>query len=66
MKSIGMLFQLYISNKIGGEAVGIFSLVMSFYLFAVTLATAGLSLACTCSVSEQLAQKDFSNRFKSS
>lgn len=59
MKSIGMIFNLYISNKIGSEAVGIFSLVMSVYLFAVTLATSGLSLACTCIVSEQFSKKNF-------
>ena len=48
MKSIGMIFNLHVSNKIGAEAVGIFSLVMSVYLFAITLATSGLSIACTC------------------
>lgn len=64
MKSIGMLFNLYISNKIGAEAVGVFSLVMSVYIFAITLATSGLSLACTCIVSEQFAQKNFFNGFK--
>lgn len=56
MKSIGMVFHLYVSNKIGAEAVGVFSLVMSVYLFAVTLATSGLSLACTYIVSEQFAK----------
>lgn len=64
MKSIGMLFNLYISNKIGSEAVGVFSLVMSVYIFAITLATSGLSLACTCIVSEQFAQKNFLNGLK--
>lgn len=64
MKSIGMIFNLYISNKIGSEAVGVFSLVMSVYLFAITLATSGLSLACTCLVSEQFAQKNFLDGLK--
>ncbi len=64
MKSIGMLFNLYISNKIGAEAVGVFSLVMSVYIFAITLATSGLSLACTCIVSEEFAQKNFLNGLK--
>lgn len=64
MKSIGMVFNLYISNKIGSEAVGVFSLVMSVYLFAVTLATSGLSLACTRIVSEQLAQKNYYDSIK--
>lgn len=64
MKSIGMLFNLYISHKIGSEAIGIFSLVMSVYLFAVTLSTSGLSLACTYIVSEQFAQKNFFDGLK--
>lgn len=64
MKSIGMVFNLYISNKIGSEAVGVFSLVMSVYLFAITLATSGLSLACTCLVSEQFAKGNFFDGLK--
>lgn len=64
MKSIGMVFNLYISNKIGSEAVGVFSLVMSVYLFAVTLATSGLSLACTCIVSEQFSKEKFFDALK--
>lgn len=64
MKSIGMLFNLYVSNKIGSEAVGIFSLVMSVYLFAITLATSGLTLSCTRIVSEQFTQNNFFNGLK--
>lgn len=64
MKSIGMVFNLYVSNKIGSEAIGVFSLIMSVYMFAITLATSGLSLACTCIVSEQFAQNNFLNGLK--
>lgn len=64
MKSIGMIFNLYLSNKIGAEAVGVFTLVMSVYIFAITLSTSGLSLACTRIVSEQLAQNNYENAFK--
>ena len=64
MKSIGMVFNLYVSNKIGSEAVGAFSLIMSVYNFAITLATSGLSLACTCIVSEQFASGNFINGIK--
>lgn len=64
MKSIGMTFNIYVSNKIGSEAVGAFSLVMSVYSFAVTLATSGLSLACTCIVSEQFANENFESGLK--
>lgn len=59
-----MVFNLYVSNKIGSEAVGVFSLVMSVYSFAITLATSGLSLACTCIVSEQFAKGNFFDGLK--
>ena len=64
MRSIGMLFGLYVSNKIGSEAVGTFSLVMSVYMFFVIIATSGLSLACTCIVSEQFAKGNFFDGLK--
>ena len=54
-----MVFNLYVSNKIGSEAVGVFSLVMSVYMFFITLATSGLSLACTYLVSQQFARGNF-------
>ena len=59
-----MIFSLYVSNKIGAEAVGTFSLVMSVYMFVVTIATSGLGLACTCIVSEQFANENFVNGLK--
>ena len=65
MKSIGTAFNLYVSNKIGSEAVGVFSLVMSVYQFAITLATSGLSIACTCIVSEQFSKGNFFDGLKS-
>ena len=64
MKSIGMLFGLYVSNKIGSETVGTFSLIMSIYMFFVILATSGLSLACTCIVSEQFTKGNFFDGLK--
>ena len=59
-----MVFNIYVSNKIGAEAVGVFSLVMSVYLFAITLATSGLSLACTYLVSEQFAKENYLDGLK--
>ena len=58
-RSISMVFNLYVSNKIGSEAVGVFSLVMSVYMFFITLATSGLSLACTYLVSQQFAKENY-------
>lgn len=58
-RSISMVFNIYVSNKIGSEAVGVFSLVMSVYMFFVTLATSGLSLACTYLVSKEFAKENY-------
>ena len=58
-RSISMVFNIYVSNKIGSEAVGVFSLVMSVYTFFITLATSGLSLACTYLVSQEFAKGNY-------
>lgn len=55
LQIIGMFFNVYISNKVGAEAVGIFSLVLSVYLFGITLATSGINIAATRIISEELA-----------
>jgi len=55
LQIIGMFFNVYISNKIGTEAVGVFALVMSVYLFGITLATSGINIASTRIISEELA-----------
>lgn len=55
LQVIGMFFNIYISNTIGEEAVGVFSLVMSVYMFGITLASAGINIATTRVVSEELA-----------
>ena len=50
-----MFFNIYIAKTIGEEAVGVFSLVMSVYMFGITLASAGINIATTRVVSEELA-----------
>jgi len=45
MSSIGVWFSVYISNRIGSEAMGTYQLIMSVYSFATTLATSGISFA---------------------
>lgn len=52
MRGVGMLFNLYLTARLGAAGLGRFSLVMSVYGFAVTLASAGIGLAVTRVVSE--------------
>lgn len=55
LKSIGMFFGIYLSNKIGTESVGIYQLIMSIYMFFVTFASSGINLATSRIISEQIA-----------
>lgn len=55
LQIIAMFFNIYISNTIGEEAIGVFSLVMSVYTFGITLASAGINIASTRIVAEELA-----------
>lgn len=54
LRTLGMGFSVYISNKIGAEGMGIYQLLLSIYSFGVTLSLAGVSLATTRLVTEQL------------
>lgn len=58
LQVITMFFNIYISNTIGEEAVGVFSLVISVYAFGITLASAGINIASTRIVAEELACKN--------
>ena len=40
MRSVSLGFNAYVSGKIGAEGMGLFSLIMSVYGFAVTFAKA--------------------------
>lgn len=64
MRFATLIFNIYISNRIGSEAIGIFSLVMTVYLFFITVATSGLNIAVTCIVSEKFAVNDKSSAIK--
>lgn len=61
LRTIGMFFNIYISNKIGSESVGVFELVMSVYFFFVTFSLSGINLACIRIVSEELAYGNDTN-----
>ena len=54
VRYVSVAFNVYLTNKIGAVAMGLFTLISSVYGFALTLATSGLSLATTKLVSEAL------------
>lgn len=55
MRTVSVVWGAYISGRIGAEGMGLYSLIMSAYAFAVTLATSGINLAVVRLVSEELA-----------
>ncbi len=58
MRGVALAFNVWISNKVGAEALGLFSLISGVYGSALTLATSGISLATTRLVAEALGHDD--------
>ena len=54
LRTIGIFFRIYLSNKIGPEGMGLYQLVFSIYILAATLSTSGISTAVTRLVTEEL------------
>lgn len=55
LRILALFFNSYLSKKIGAEAIGLFQLIMSVYLFVITLSSSGIQLATTRIVAEELA-----------
>ncbi len=54
MRTVGMYFNVWLSNEIGAEAMGVYGLIGGVYGFGITLATSGINLAVTRLVSEAI------------
>ena len=54
LRGVGVSFNVYITNTIGAEGIGLFGLIMSVYMLATTIASSGASLAATRLVTEEL------------
>lgn len=52
MRAVGVGYNVYISNRVGAEVMGLYSLVTNVWGFALTLATSGINLAATRCVAE--------------
>ncbi len=53
LKVVGMFFRIYLSNAIGAEGMGLYQLIFSVYVLAISLSSAGVSVAVTRIISEQ-------------
>ncbi len=58
LRGVSVIFNVYISNKAGSEAMGLFALLGSIYGFSMTVGMAGINLGVTRLVSDALAKKD--------
>ncbi len=54
MRTVTVSFNVYVSNRVGAEAMGLLSLVFGVFGFAVTLATSGIHLATVRTIAERL------------
>ena len=52
LRSIGIIFRIYLSNKIGSEGIGLYQLIFSVYMLVATFASTGISTAVTRLVAE--------------
>ncbi len=54
LRFAGMFFRIYIAGQIGPEGMGLYQLIFTLYTLSVSLATAGISVAATRLVAEEL------------
>lgn len=55
LRFIGIIFKVWLAQKIGSEGIGLYQLVFSVYVLATTFAISGTSTAVTRLVAEELA-----------
>ena len=56
LRLAGMGLRIYLANALGGEGMGLYQLVLAVYGLFVTLATAGISVAATRLLTEELSR----------
>ena len=52
VRAVGVYFNVYISNRVGAEGMGLYSLAANVWGYAMTLALSGINLAATRCVAE--------------
>ncbi len=56
LRTLGILFRIFISNRVGAEGMGLYQLVFAIYVLGTTFAAAGIVTAVTRMVAEHLAR----------
>lgn len=65
MRSVGVYFNVYLTDRLGSDGMGLFTLTGSVYGLAVTLATSAVTLAATRLVSEAMGESTDSSEKES-
>lgn len=58
LRLLGIVFRIFVSNRVGAEGMGLYQLVFSVYILGATFATGGLITAVTCLAAGKLTQSD--------
>ena len=58
IRAVSVIFNVYIANKAGNEAMGLFSLLGSVYAFSITVACASINLGTTRLVADAVGLND--------
>lgn len=58
LRTLGIVFRIFISNRVGAEGMGLYQLVFSVYILGGTFASAGLTTAVTRMAAEQLSRQN--------
>ncbi len=61
---IGFIFRIYLANVLGAEGMGLFQLIISFYILMITLATASIRVAVSRLMAEEIALRHYENAKK--
>lgn len=55
LRFVGIIFKVWLAQKIGSEGIGLYQLIFSVYVLAATFATSGICTAVTRLIAEELA-----------
>ncbi|MBR6531634.1 MAG: polysaccharide biosynthesis C-terminal domain-containing protein [Clostridia bacterium] len=62
MRTVSVSFNVYLTNKIGADGIGLFQLIAAVYGMAITFASAGVRLASMRLIADNLTEKKHSER----
>ncbi len=56
LRLVGMFFRIWLANSIGSEGMGLYQLILAFYMLAATFAGGGVTTAVTRLISEAISR----------